>query len=80
MESTIMHKFTRPGVFVVGVECNTSDWHVTAQKLITIQQPVGDFGDIKCYSRNMATRGTTCNVLQGRSVQIQVMVAAGESV
>uniref|UniRef100_A0A8C3A6T3 Polycystic kidney disease 1 like 2a n=1 Tax=Cyclopterus lumpus TaxID=8103 RepID=A0A8C3A6T3_CYCLU len=80
MESTMMHKFTRPGVFMVGVECTTSDWHVTAQKLITIQQPVGDFGVIKCYSRNMSTGGTKCNMLHGRPVEIQVMVEAGTNV
>ncbi|XP_035483332.2 polycystic kidney disease protein 1-like 2 isoform X1 [Scophthalmus maximus] len=80
MESTIMHKFTRPGVFMVGVECTTSDWHVTAQKAITIQEPVGEFGVIKCYSRNVSTDGTKCNALYGRPVQIQVMVVAGTNV
>lgn len=79
MESTMMHKFSRPGVFMVGVECTTSDWHVTAQKAITIQEPVREFTVIKCYSRNMSTGGTKCNALHHRPVQIQVMVEAGES-
>ncbi|XP_040019356.2 polycystin-1-like protein 2 [Gasterosteus aculeatus] len=79
-ESNVMHKFTRPGVFVVGVECTTSDWHVTAQEAITIQEPVGEFGVIKCYSRNMSTGGTECNVHSGTPVQIQVMVRAGTNV
>uniref|UniRef100_A0A3Q1BIH9 Polycystic kidney disease 1 like 2a n=1 Tax=Amphiprion ocellaris TaxID=80972 RepID=A0A3Q1BIH9_AMPOC len=76
MESTIIHKFTRPGVFMVGVECNTSDWHVTAQKAITIQEPVGEFLVIKCYSRNISTEGTKCKALYGTPVQIQLMVKA----
>ncbi|XP_051235467.1 polycystic kidney disease protein 1-like 2 isoform X2 [Dicentrarchus labrax] len=80
MESTIMHKFSRPGVFMVGVECSTSDWHVTAQKAITVQEPVREFGVIKCYSRNMSTDGTKCNALHGWPVQIQVMVEAGTNV
>ncbi|XP_075966222.1 polycystin-1-like protein 2 [Anarhichas minor] len=80
IQSTVMHKFTRPGVFMVAVECTTSDWHVTAQKPITIQEPVGEFGVITCYSRNMSTGGTKCNVLHGRPVQIQVMVEAGTNV
>lgn len=80
MESTVMHKFSRPGVFMVGVECATSDWHVTAQKTITIQEPVGEFGVIKCYSRNISTDGTKCNALHDRPVQIQAVVEAGESV
>ncbi|XP_062418001.1 polycystin-1-like protein 2 [Pungitius pungitius] len=75
-----MHKFTRPGVFMVGVECTTSDWHVTAQKAITIQEPVGEFGGIKCYSRNVSTEGTECNVHSGTPVQIQVTLRAGTNV
>ncbi|XP_027137142.1 polycystic kidney disease protein 1-like 2 [Larimichthys crocea] len=80
MESTMMHKFSRPGVFMVGVECTTSDWHVTAQKAITIQEPIREFTVIKCYSRNMSTGGTKCNALHHRPVQIQVMVEAGTNV
>lgn len=80
MESTVMHKFSRPGVFMVRVECTTSDWHVTAQKAITIQEPVREFDVIKCYSSNMSTDGTKCNVRHGGPLQIQVMVEAGKSV
>lgn len=75
-----MHKFSRPGVFTVKVECSTSDWRVTAQRNITIQEPVGQFVVIKCYSRNVSTGGAKCNVLHGRPVQIQVMVERGETV
>ncbi|XP_034536196.1 polycystic kidney disease protein 1-like 2 [Notolabrus celidotus] len=80
MESTVMHKYKQPGVFMVGVECTTSDWHVTAQKAITIQEPVGEFGIIKCYSRNMSTDGAKCNAIQGQPVWIQVVVEAGTNV
>lgn len=79
MESTVMHKFSHAGVFTVGVECTTSDWRVTAQRTITIQEPVGNFGVIKCYSRNISTDGTKCNVYPGGAVLIQVMVESGES-
>lgn len=75
-----MHKFSHPGVFMVGVECTTSEWHVTAQKAITIQEPVGQFGVIKCNGRNISIGGTKCNALYGRPVQIEVMVETGESV
>ncbi|KAK2920185.1 polycystin-1-like protein 2 isoform X2 [Channa argus] len=80
MESTVMHKFKRPGVFTVGVECTTSDWHVTAQKAITVQQPVGEFSIIRCFGSNESTDGAKCNVLYGTPVQIQVMVEAGTNV
>ena len=65
---------------MVGVECTTSDWHVTAQRAITIQEPVREFSEIKCYSRNVSKDGAKCNLLYGRPIQIQVMVEAGESI
>ncbi|XP_026234452.1 polycystic kidney disease protein 1-like 2 [Anabas testudineus] len=80
MESTMMHKFSRPGVFVVEVECTTSDWHVTAQKAITVQEPVREFNVIECYGRNGSTGGTKCSLLYGTSVQFQVTVDAGTNV
>ncbi|XP_072237410.1 polycystin-1-like protein 2 [Leuresthes tenuis] len=80
MESTIIHKFQHPGVFVVEVECSTSDWHVTAQKDIIIQEPVGEFNIIKCYSGNVATDGAKCNALNGWPIQLQLNVEAGTNV
>lgn len=80
MESTVIHKFKHPGVFMVGVECSTSDWHVTAQKAITIQEPVGEFVAIECYGWNITAGGTKCNAQFGRPVQIQVEVEAGETI
>uniref|UniRef100_A0AAZ3QXC4 Polycystic kidney disease 1 like 2a n=1 Tax=Oncorhynchus tshawytscha TaxID=74940 RepID=A0AAZ3QXC4_ONCTS len=72
LESSVVHKYTRPGVFIVGVECTTSEWHVTAQKAITIQEPIGEFGVIKCYSMNQSTDGANCKALYGSPLQIQV--------
>ncbi|CAG5856045.1 unnamed protein product [Menidia menidia] len=80
MESKILHRFQQPGFFMVVVECTTNDWHVTAQRGITIQEPVREFNVIKCYSRNMATNGTKCNAQYGWPVQIQLQVEAGTSV
>lgn len=75
----MMHKFSHPGVFTVSVECATSDWRVTAEKTITIQEPVGEFNVIRCYSRNMSTDGNNCNVISDGPVHIQVKVEQGES-
>ncbi|XP_071256344.1 polycystin-1-like protein 2 [Salvelinus alpinus] len=80
LESSVVHKYTRPGVFIVGVECTTSEWHVTAQKAITIQEPIGEFGVIKCYSVNQSTDGANCKALYGSPLQIQVEVEAGTNV
>ncbi|XP_019742004.1 polycystic kidney disease protein 1-like 2 [Hippocampus comes] len=81
METTVMHTFKTPGLFVVTVECSTSDWHVTAQKSISIQEPVGQFGDIKCYSINTSEGGTNCSLLYiGGPVDVQVTVETGTNV
>uniref|UniRef100_A0A6Q2XFJ3 Polycystic kidney disease 1 like 2a n=1 Tax=Esox lucius TaxID=8010 RepID=A0A6Q2XFJ3_ESOLU len=79
-EISVIHKYTRPGVFVVGVECSTSDWHVTAQKAITIQEPIGEFGVLKCYSMNQSTDARNCKALYDSPFQIQVEVEAGTNV
>ncbi|XP_077451223.1 polycystin-1-like protein 2 [Stigmatopora argus] len=80
-ESTVMHTFKTPGDFLVTVECSTSDWHVTAQKSINIQEPVGQFGDIKCYSTNTSKDGTNCTLLYtGGPVELQVTVETGTDV
>ncbi|XP_036820455.1 polycystic kidney disease protein 1-like 2 [Oncorhynchus mykiss] len=63
LESSMVHKYTYPGVFMGRVECTTSEWHVTAQKAITIQKPIGEFGVIKCYSMNQSTDGANCKAL-----------------
>lgn len=75
-----MHKFSHPGVFTVSAECSTSDWRVTAEKTITIQEPVRDVNVIRCYSANLSTDGNKCNVLYDRPVYIQVTVDQGKSV
>lgn len=75
-----MHRFNQPGVFAVSVECSTSDWRVTADTIITIQEPVGEFGAISCFSGNKSTDGTKCNALSGQPAMIQVAVERGEAV
>ncbi|XP_017296853.3 polycystic kidney disease protein 1-like 2 [Kryptolebias marmoratus] len=80
LESSIIHQFQQPGVFRVGVECTTSDWHVSAQSVITIQEPVGEFRAIKCYGKDVATDGAKCNALYSSPVQIQLEVEAGINV
>ncbi|KAJ8340113.1 hypothetical protein SKAU_G00347460 [Synaphobranchus kaupii] len=79
-ESSMVHKYNRPGIFTVAVECTTSEWHVTAQKTITIQEPISEFGVIRCYSLNQSGDSTNCKVLFGSTLNIQVEVEAGTNV
>lgn len=76
----MMHRFSHPGVFTVSVECSTNDWCVTAEKTITIQEPVRELNVIRCYSTNVSTDGNKCNVFYDGPVHIQVKVEQGESV
>ncbi|XP_067104833.1 polycystin-1-like protein 2 [Osmerus mordax] len=80
LESSVVHKYSHPGVYLVLVDCTTSEWHVTVQKTITIQEPVGEFGVIKCYSPNHSTDGANCKGLYGSLLLIQVEVEAGTNV
>lgn len=73
-----MHRFNQPGVFAVSVECSTSDWRVTADSIITVQEPVGEFAAIRCFSGNTSTDGTKCSALSGQPARIQVVLERGE--
>ncbi|KAJ8417700.1 hypothetical protein AAFF_G00225430 [Aldrovandia affinis] len=79
-ESSMVHRYNRPGIFTVGVECTTSEWHVTAQKTITIQEPLGEFGVIRCYSLNQSGDSTNCKALYGNALEIQLELEAGTNV
>lgn len=77
LNSSVVHQYTRPGVFTVWTECIMYEWHITAQKTITIQEPITQFDVIKCLSRNLSSDTTNCKALYGSSFQIQVEVKAG---
>ncbi|XP_066568584.1 polycystin-1-like protein 2 [Amia ocellicauda] len=80
LESSVIHSYTRPGIYTVTVECTTSEWYVTAQKAITIQEPIGDFGIVRCYSMNHSGESGNCRALYGSTLQIQVELDAGTNI
>lgn len=73
----MVHQYKHAGVFTVGVECSTSEWHVTAQKTITIQEPLSEFGVIKCYSMGQSMISANCKALANNPLTIQVELEAG---
>ncbi|XP_071389094.1 polycystin-1-like protein 2 [Centroberyx affinis] len=77
LESSVVHKYIHPSVFVVGAECTSNEIHITAQKIITIQDRVTEFGVIKCYAMNLSLDVANCKALYGRPFQIQMEVEAG---
>ncbi|XP_067853685.1 polycystin-1-like protein 2 [Heptranchias perlo] len=76
----VTHWYRTPGLFTINVECTTSEWHVTAQKTVSIQQPISGFGIIKCYNANQSEDIDNCRVLYGDPLWIQLEVEAGTNV
>ncbi|XP_022542773.2 polycystic kidney disease protein 1-like 2 [Astyanax mexicanus] len=79
-QGTVVHQYQHAGIYTVTVECSTSEWHVTAQKTITIQEPVGEFRTIRCHSSNHWTDGENCKGLYQHDLIIQVELESGTNV
>uniref|UniRef100_A0A669C1R8 Polycystic kidney disease 1 like 2a n=1 Tax=Oreochromis niloticus TaxID=8128 RepID=A0A669C1R8_ORENI len=77
LENSVVHKYTHPSTFIVAAECTCSEMHITAQKIITIQEPVAEIGVIKCYAGNLSFSETNCKALYGEAFHIQMEVKAG---
>ncbi|KAL2088543.1 hypothetical protein ACEWY4_015442 [Coilia grayii] len=79
-QASVVHQYKQPGVFTVGVECSTSEWHVTAQRAITIQEPLGEFGVVRCHSMDQLMTSPHCKALANNPLTIQVELEAGTNV
>lgn len=77
LDSNVVHKYSHPGTVAVTVDCIGADMHVSAQKVIVIQEPIRMFGVITCYAGKLLFRGTNCTALLGEQFQIQISVNAG---
>lgn len=77
LQSSVVHKYSHPGTFVVAVECTSRDMQITAQKIMTIQEPVRAFGVIMCYAGKLSFHATNCKALYGETFQIQMELKAG---
>ncbi|KAF3842903.1 hypothetical protein F7725_001752 [Dissostichus mawsoni] len=80
LESTKVHKYTYTGTFVVEVECTSKGIHITAQSVITIQEPITVFGFVRCYAEKQSFHATNCKALYGEPFQIQMELKAGTNV
>ncbi|XP_048461921.1 polycystic kidney disease protein 1-like 2 [Rhincodon typus] len=78
--SDVTHRYMTPGLFTINVECTTSEWHVAAQKTVSIQQPISGFGIIKCCNVNQSEDNNDCSVLYGDPLWIQLEVEEGTDV
>ena len=60
------------------MECTTSEWHVTAQRRVTVQDKMDELSLTGCYSQYESGNGSHCRTLYGEVLWIQVELNGGE--
>uniref|UniRef100_A0ACB8EA10 Uncharacterized protein n=1 Tax=Sphaerodactylus townsendi TaxID=933632 RepID=A0ACB8EA10_9SAUR len=78
--SNVTYNYDSPGEFTIFVECTTSEWHVTAQTLITIQDKMDELIVIGCFSAFEAGNSSCCRTLYEETLWIQVTLNGGSGV
>ncbi|XP_042294389.1 polycystic kidney disease protein 1-like 2 isoform X2 [Sceloporus undulatus] len=78
--SNVSHRYDSPGEFTVFVECTTSEWHVTAQKLLTVQDKMDALTITRCFSKYEVGNSSHCRTLYQETLWIQVELNGGTGV
>nr|XP_060644320.1 polycystin-1-like protein 2 [Anolis sagrei ordinatus] len=78
--SNVSHHYVSPGTFTIFVECTTSEWHVTAQKLLTVQDKMDELTVSWCFSKNEVGNRSHCRSLYEETLWIQVELNGGTGV
>ncbi|XP_056382167.1 polycystic kidney disease protein 1-like 2 [Hyla sarda] len=76
VSSSIVHSYTSPGDFTVFVECSTSEWHVTAQQNIIVEESIGTLTVSGCFSHH-ESQDEACSTIYGQTLWIQVEMNTG---
>ncbi|NXG55348.1 PK1L2 protein, partial [Hemiprocne comata] len=78
--SNVTYRYSAPGEFTVFVECSTSEWHVTAQRRVTVQDKMDQLSITGCYSQYESENSSHCQTLYGELLWIQVELNGGNGV
>uniref|UniRef100_A0A8C5IHC7 Polycystic kidney disease protein 1-like 2 n=1 Tax=Junco hyemalis TaxID=40217 RepID=A0A8C5IHC7_JUNHY len=78
--SSLTYRYSSPGEFSVFVECTSSEWHVMAQRQVTVQEQEEQLSISGCYSQHEAGNSSRCRTLYGELLWIQVQLTAGDGV
>ncbi|XP_075692927.1 polycystin-1-like protein 2 [Rhinoderma darwinii] len=76
VSSSIIHSYTSPGDFTVFVECSTSEWHVTAQYNIIVEESTSTLNVTGCLSQHESP-DEACRAVYGETLWIQVEINTG---